>query len=68
MLLLIIDDLCEASKVCRLWYNLASDSYLWKKFCFSPRWRFSDISEKKQILKYTSESNYIDVIYLFFSF
>jgi hypothetical protein len=44
--------LAKCSLVNRTWHSLATDSPLWKRLCFLPKWRFSPASESKQLQKY----------------
>ena len=53
--------LARASQVNTFWYDLASDSLIWRKFCHLPKWRFSAPSEAKQLKKFTDSDGAIDV-------
>jgi hypothetical protein len=58
--------LARACQVNKQWNELGSEGILWKKWCFMPKWRFSQATEEKQLQKFRDpEDNSIIVSFKF---
>ncbi|CAH1785081.1 unnamed protein product [Owenia fusiformis] len=44
--------LCQASMVCKTWYNLASEPKIWCHLCCLPEWHLSRTGEQKQLINH----------------
>jgi hypothetical protein len=61
--------LARACQVNRQWNELGSDGLLWKRWCFMSKWRFSAVTEEKQLIKYRDHvDNSIQVCFSPFEF
>ena len=49
-----------------MWNEVANENGLWKNLCLKSKWKFSALSEKKQIARCTHTNNYIDVSNIIF--
>lgn len=49
--------LCQASQVCKVWYQLTEEQSLWRRFCCQPKWRLCKAAEHKQVISHMSHGS-----------